>query len=77
MSKQSSVMNRLRKTRSTLHLAGLLVAICFAMIAGIAFYEPVLAEAVQVRNVTRWQSQLIRQKSRPQSEPSPCQSAFL
>jgi len=54
MSKQSSVMNCLPKTRSILRLAGMFFAICIAMIAGIAIYQPVLAEAIQVGNVSAW-----------------------
>lgn len=52
MGKQSSEMNCLRKKRSTPHLAVLLVAVCMAMVAGIAIYNPTLAKAIQLRNVT-------------------------
>lgn len=49
MGKRSSAMNCLQKTRSTLHPAVLLVATCIATFAGIAIYNPNLAEAIQLR----------------------------
>jgi hypothetical protein len=69
MGKRSSVENRIRKPRITLHLAGLVVAVCIAMIAGIAIYEPVLAEAIQIRNVTTWTENFLSPKDEVLQDP--------
>jgi hypothetical protein len=69
MSKQSSAMNCLRKTRSTLHPAGLFVGICIAMIAGIVIYKPVLAEAIQVGNVSTWTENFLNHQDEVLRDP--------
>lgn len=62
MGKPSSAMNCLQKKRSTPHLVGLVVAVCIGMIAGIAVHEPVIAEAIQLRNATTWTENFLNHK---------------